>query len=265
MTTQPVHDGRPEESAVDGPERFAADLRELRRAAGNPTLAALDRRSGISKSVLSDAFAGRTLPTERTVEGLALALGAEPGAWLDRRRRLDPAVRTARTVEPGRPATVRRRTAAWAVVGGVLLGSAATLGVTWAAWGPRPAAEDRPLHEVENGTDPAATPCVEDAAVVASETRERGTQLQIVYSEACHAAWARISRYDDAAAGNTVSASIFRQIAPDAGDRQDTTEPDAQSAYTTLLVRETRQTRLCATGSLTVDGETIDLGDPVCL
>lgn len=74
---------------------------------------------------------------------------------------------------------------------------------------------------VANGTDPASTPCVDDAAVVASETRERDTQLQFIYSQACHAAWARIARYDDASAGNTVSTSIYRQIASEATDRQD--------------------------------------------
>ena len=249
----------------DTVERFASDLRELRRLAGNPTLAALDRTSGISKSVLSDAFNGKGLPTERTTEGLARALGADAVAWLERRRLLDPSVRAERSAQPTHPASVRRRTAVALAVGCALLASAATLAGAWAAWHPATTSAEGPLHVVENGTDPASTPCVDDATVVASETRERDTQLQIVYSEACHAAWARITRYDDASAGNTVSASIYRQIAPEATDRQDTTEPDAQSAYTTLIVRETPQTRLCATGSITLSGEQIDLGSPLCV
>jgi transcriptional regulator with XRE-family HTH domain len=267
VTQNPAADGAPDGDGEDTIERFAGDLRELRRAAGNPTLAALDRKSGVSKSVLSDAFNGRTLPTERTVQALARALDADPGAWVARRSALDPSTRVPRTVPQvaAGPATVRRSTAVVLVVVCSLLASAVTFAGAWAAWRPAPADADAPAHVVATGSDPAGTPCVEDAVVVASESRERDTQLQIVYSEACHAAWARITRYDDAAAGNTVSASIYRQIAPDADDRQDTTEPDAQSAYTTLLVRETPQTRLCAVGSITVDGERIDLGDPVCL
>jgi transcriptional regulator with XRE-family HTH domain len=253
------------DSDADTVERFASDLRALRQAAGNPTLAALDRRSGISKSVLSDALSGRVLPTERTVEGLTRALDADVRLWAERRRRLDPGPRVARPGAGPRPATVRRRTAIALAVGCSVLAAAATLVAARAAWDPAVTVPEGPRYVVANGTDPATTPCVDDAAVVASETRERDTQLQIVYSEACHAAWARITRYDDASAGNAVSAGIYRQIAPEAADRQDTTEPDAQSAYTTLLVRETPETRLCASGSITVDGARIDLDPPVCV
>nr|WP_254700912.1 DUF2690 domain-containing protein [Curtobacterium pusillum] len=118
---------------------------------------------------------------------------------------------------------------------------------------------------VANGTDPADTACVDDAKVVASEARSHDIQLQIIYSAACHAAWSRITRYDDRSSGNTVTTSIYRQIAPKAGDRQTTTEADAQSAYTTLIVRPSAETRLCADGAITIDGATIDVGDPLCL
>lgn len=252
---------RPDADTLDA---FAGALRALRREAGDPTLAALERRCGISKSVLSDAFNGKTLPTERTLDGLAQALGGNVEAWLARRRGLDP--RADRPTAPARPATVRRRTAVAAAIATGAVASGITLGICAVLWEPTTDPDGTtPLFAVENGTDPAQTPCVDDAAVVASETRERDTQLQIVYSEACHAAWARITRYDGASAGNTVSASIYRQIAPDATDRQDTTEPDAQSAYTALIVRDTPQTRLCADGTISLDGEQIDLGSPVCL
>lgn len=259
--------GTDEEAAAepDSPERFAADLRALRRQAGDPTLAALDRQTGISKSVLSDAFAGKALPTERTVEGIAAALGVDPAGWLDRRRALDAGSRPARPTPSARPATVRRRTAVWVAVGCFAAGAAGATGVTWAVVGQAGPAAAAARVTVAAGDDPANTPCVDDAIVAASVTRDRDTQLQIVYSDECHAAWARVTRYDDAAAGNTVSASIYRQIAPTAADRQDTTEPDAQSAYTTLIVRDSPQTRLCAVGSITVGGQTIDLGEPICL
>jgi hypothetical protein len=124
---------------------------------------------------------------------------------------------------------------------------------------------DAPKISVANGTDPADTACVDDGKVVASETRTHDTQLQIIYSAACHAAWSRITRYDDRSSGNTFTTSIYRQIAPKAGDRQTTTENDAQSAYTTLIVRPSVETRLCADGAITIDGATIDVGDPLCL
>lgn len=264
------HAGVPAEAApsafgnADSLERFTADLRALRIRAGNPTLAALDRQTGIAKSVLSDAFSGKVLPTERTVTGVTTALGVDPQDWLERRRALDNDTRPARYGDLPTPrATVRRRTAVLIAAGCFVLGAAAASVVTWLVVGPASPAAARVT--VEPGTDPANTPCVDDAVVTASVTRALETQLQIVYSEQCHAAWARITRYDGAATGNSVSASIYRQIAPTADDRQDTTEPDAQSAYTTLIVRESPDVRLCATGSLTVDGEQINLGDPICM
>lgn len=274
---KPVPDGA-EASSV---EEFAAALSELRTAAGRPTLVALERRTGVSKTVLSDAFAGRRLPTERTVEAIASALDADVAEWTRRRRELEESLRPQVAVGAEAPAypVVRRRSALLAAAGAFVLGVVGTAGVVAALPDEVPDASGRgapaastasptePPAEilVEVGTDPATTPCVDDAKVVASVTRARDTQLQIVYSNACQAAWARVTRYDDEAAGNAVGASIYRQIAPDASDRQDTHEPDAQGAYTTLIVRPTRETRLCAVGYITLDGEKIDLGDQICV
>ena len=304
----------PDPTAAEGDdslEEFTSDLCALRKDAGDLTLAAIERKSGVSKTVLSDAFNGKSLPTARTIEGITYALGANAEEWLERRRTLEAALRPERPATPTPSAThsmLRTRTAVLLAAGCAALTFALTLGGAWLAWGPtEPTAgeasaaggtttagtvqaeasgadssraagatdkvraadtpgttEDAPRFVVENGVDPATTPCVDDAAVVSSETRERNTQLQIIYSANCHAAWSRITRFDDQATGNVVSTSIFRQIAPEASDRQDTTEPDAQSAYTTLIVRPTPQTRICATGSLTVGGKDINLNPPVC-
>lgn len=268
-------------SSVEG---FAAALSELRVAAGRPTLVALERRTGVSKTVLSDAFAGRRLPTERTVEAIASALDADVGEWTRRRRELEESMRPQPVEVTQGPAfpVVRRRSALLAAAAAFVLGVVGTMAVVAVlpdevpeasgAGGPAgvvaPTAtptEPPPAIIVEAGTDPATTPCVDDAKVVASVTRARDTQLQIIFSTACQAAWARVTRYDDKAVGNAVGASIFRQIAPDATDRQDTHEPDAQGAYTTLVVRPTRATRLCAVGYVTLDGERIDLGEQICV
>lgn len=242
-------------SSVEG---FAAALSELRGAAGRPTLVALERRTGVSKTVLSDAFAGRRLPTERTVEAIASALDADVGEWTRRRRELEESMRPQPVEVTQGPAfpVVRRRSALLAAAAAFVLGVVAPTATP---------TEPPPAIIVEAGTDPATTPCVDDAKVVASVTRARDTQLQIVFSTARQAAWARVTRYDDKAVGNAVGASIFRQIAPDATDRQDTHEPDAQGAYTTLVVRPTRATRLCAVGYVTLDGERIDLGEQICV
>lgn len=277
-------------------EDFARTLRDLRESAGNPTLEAMARRTSISKSVLSDAFAGKRLPTERTVAGVVGALGGDVDDFVARRAAIDPTVRAGFAPVPdgfAGPTPPAARTGLtpigiWlAVAAGVVGLVVGALGTTIlrpapveaapatvqlaakapaaSAPSPAPTTTRGPRVVVTSGQDPADTPCVDDAAVAASEERPHHTQLQIVWSDACQAGWARITRYDGKAAGNEVSASIFRQLAPTGPDRQDTTEPGVQGAYTTLLVRPSADTRLCATGSITLDGRSIDLGAPVCL
>jgi hypothetical protein len=51
-------------AAGDGPVlRFAADLRKLRELAGNPVYRELSRRAHYSPAALSEAAAGRRLPS----------------------------------------------------------------------------------------------------------------------------------------------------------------------------------------------------------
>lgn len=266
--------------------RVAAQLRELREAAGNPTLETLARRTGISKSVLSDAFAGKRMPTERTVTGLVRALDGDVGPILALRTPTPTATPPHAPMAggPGHAKVVSRMNAVLmalvATVLGAALGSAGTLAAHRSAGDlPTTTVAARvdpqvtlPFAEspgarvtVRTGEDPAKTRCVDDAAVAAAETRTHDTLLEIIWSDACQAGWARITRYDGKARGNEVSASIFREIAPHGSDRQDTTEPGVQGAYTTLLVRPTAHTRVCATGQITLRGKHISLGEPICL
>jgi hypothetical protein len=259
--------GAPDQQTVSG---FAAELRRLREINGNPTLEALARKTGVSKTVLSEAFAGRKLPSERTVTAIGHAFGAGGNELAARRRTMEPD--TAPRTKNVR--TFGKLTLAAACLAGLIVGGGIGVGATWgidhatAAQEPqtaKPVVTDAAKIVVKNGTDPANTPCVNDAKVVASQTESHNTQLQIIYSAACHAAWSRINRYDGKATGNEISTSIYREIAPNADDRQSTTEPDAQSAYTTLLVRPSADTEICANGSLTLDGQTIELETPICL
>lgn len=78
-------DGTPKGPEADSVAVLAADLRRCRLAKGNPTLARLQSESGISRSVLSDAFSGRYLPSARTLDALVRVLGEDPAEWMPRR------------------------------------------------------------------------------------------------------------------------------------------------------------------------------------
>lgn len=70
---------------ADSIAEFAAALRALRLEAGSPTLSRLQHETRISRSVLSEAFAGRRLPSARTVDGIVRIFAADGGAWVRRR------------------------------------------------------------------------------------------------------------------------------------------------------------------------------------
>ncbi|EST18423.1 protein kinase domain-containing protein [Streptomyces roseochromogenus] len=86
--------GRRESPVPDGPlHGFAQDLRDLRAAAGAPTYRELARRARYSPSALSDAAAGRRLPTLDVTLALAAALGGDVDAWRARWEELDARLR----------------------------------------------------------------------------------------------------------------------------------------------------------------------------
>lgn len=256
-----------------GIAEFAAELRRLRLEAGSPTLAHLRHRTGISRTVISDALSGRSLPTERTVDALVRAFDEDPAPALQRRadlaRRATPSGLAAAPVEATesteRPHGFSRRGAVLLSLGTFLAGSLVTLGGVAAVTALTTPPPGAPQIAVENGIDPAATACVEDAAVATGDTRADNSLLEIVWSDKCQAGWGRITRYDGKAMGNTVSIAIYPKTAADGPLRQEATEHDVQGAYTTLVVRPSPDTLLCAEGSFTVDGTRIDLGDPLCI
>lgn len=73
---------------------FAADLRQLRRAAGSPSYRELSRRASVSASVLSGAASGARLPTLRVTLAFVKACGGEAAAWERRWRATVHALRT---------------------------------------------------------------------------------------------------------------------------------------------------------------------------
>ncbi|HEV7184712.1 MAG TPA: DUF2690 domain-containing protein [Leifsonia sp.] len=232
-------------------------------------------------------MAGKQLPSARTVDGVVRACKQDSVEWLRRRDQLAAILAApephehAESQEFDVSSSVRsRRRVHWGVAATIAvaafgIGAAASNVLTSDLMGAQVTALKNQLAAagpvnphaqiiVKTGIDPAMTPCVNDAKVAASEDRPHNTRLQIVWSNKCYAGWARIARYDGLAEGNEVKVSIYPETAPNGAERQDATEPGVQGAYTTLVVRPSPQTRLCAVGSITIGSQTISLGDPVC-
>ncbi|MGW3957966.1 hypothetical protein ACWEKM_45545 [Streptomyces sp. NPDC004752] len=67
---------------------FARDLQALRKKAGNPPLALMAEHSGLSPATLSNAHAGKKLPSWAAVNGYILACGGDPEDFSQRWERL---------------------------------------------------------------------------------------------------------------------------------------------------------------------------------
>lgn len=280
----------PPTSQADSATEFAADLRTLRLDADSPTLSKLQHDTDISRSVLSEAFGGKRLASARTIDRIVRALGGDSGEWVRRRDVLAASVLEDERAIPAHQlasATAsggwRRRTALLIAAAAFVFGIVVSGGVSWVVASAVledakfAAAEEvrdelanasvnpRAQINVHNGVDPAMTECVNDAEVATSSPRTNDTLLEIIWSNKCYAGWARVTRYDEQISGNSVMVAIYPETAAQGHDRQSATEPNVQGAYTTLVVRPTPQTRLCAVGVITVGGESIDLGEPLCI
>ncbi|MGO2745662.1 helix-turn-helix domain-containing protein [Microbacterium sp.] len=125
--------------------QFAADLRALRLGVNSPTLRRLEHDTGISKSVLSEAFNGRHLPSLRTTARIAQACNADPGAWVQRRDALvitlsrqgvpldavlTPTVSTPVSAELGRTHVLRRSTVVMFAIATVVLSVVLSIGLS---------------------------------------------------------------------------------------------------------------------------------------
>jgi Helix-turn-helix domain/Novel STAND NTPase 1 len=97
---------RPERSLDPsaGPvQRLAADLRELRKEAGNPAYRTPAKTSGYSVTTLSDAAGGRRLPALAVLRAYVEACGADPTDWEARWRALSIEFAQARSDDDGPP------------------------------------------------------------------------------------------------------------------------------------------------------------------
>jgi transcriptional regulator with XRE-family HTH domain len=104
--------GRPEKpfEMTDAPvAAFAAALRELRGNCGEPTYAALARRSGVSASALSEAARGKRLPSWRIARAYVEACGGDVDDFRPRwQTAADGTDTDSRTADPALPEAVER-------------------------------------------------------------------------------------------------------------------------------------------------------------
>lgn len=75
---------------------FARSLRDLRQAAGEPSISWLAQAAGYSRTAVSDALSGRRKPTRPVVQAIVTALGGDPQLWGGRWDVFEAAVQEAR-------------------------------------------------------------------------------------------------------------------------------------------------------------------------
>ncbi|MER7361625.1 NBR1-Ig-like domain-containing protein [Nonomuraea wenchangensis] len=93
-----MDDRRARAEAIEG---FAATLRELRNAVGNPPYREMSGRSGaISHTTLHEATKGNRLPSWETTVEFVKACDADPAAYRDRWEQANRVVRSASAGEP---------------------------------------------------------------------------------------------------------------------------------------------------------------------
>lgn len=280
----------PDAYATGSVQAFKADLDRFRQAHPRSGYAALARRleSGdfgtdnvIGRSTLNEAIGpDKSLPQARTVRAMVLALtdGDEEAAqqWVSRRNRLVgapdvptqsdalPAVGidagTAPAPSPSSPKRDRmRRVATWtAVIIAFVASNTITYLVSHNTTGPSP-------YQAHTGDNPMNTPCADDARIAAASRDNPAFLLELIYSPQCEAGWGRITRSDDLDMSNEIRVDIYQLSDPTGPSRQPAVEPNAHSAFTTLLVRTDPTDRLCVTGSSTTGSVAAASARPLCI
>ena len=233
----------------DGPvHRFAADLRAVRRAAGNPTYRELANRSHYSPSALSRAASGQALPTLEVTVAFVTACHGDAQEWRLRWQQLAdetgtepvaaepaPVVSAPASAQPSGRTERRgwgsRRWLALAAAGTVALASGL---VAWAVLTPGHTAavagrsgeslpagrstqsDGLPPQPVTDGMDPKRSGCAPDGVTIDSvplifpAQRLAGT-VELRYSPHCSVAWTRfVPAPTGRGAGDTVTVEVLR-------------------------------------------------------
>jgi hypothetical protein len=199
------------EAPIDGSgslARFAADLRDLRRDAGNPPYRHLARTAHYSAATLSQAAAGRTWPTLPVTLAYVRACGGDDTVW---RQRWEQEQRQPTVLGDGAPGTGAPASAPpprWAIAAvacAVAAAAVATLALSVLTRQPPAVSGSSPSRSlstspvaspirVRDGQDPYIAGCGPDQQEL--ERRDiawpDGThygELVLFYSAACQAVW----------------------------------------------------------------------------
>ncbi len=262
-----------QQMSVESLDEFAHALRELRREAGDATLAKLSMQTGISKSVISEALMGRKLPTERTVSKLAVAFGANQDEWVRRRRALDVRVSApvggVAVAQAGPRVLSLTQATAFAAIAAMISALATVFVFSAFRQDASPATEGShaiAFVAVENGADPMVSKCRLDSVIAGSEPRHNSeVQVQLMYSNECQAVWGRVTRYDGKSAGNSLSMRIYPEVNVESERSQERRARNVQSIYTPMLIEPDVEARVCGVAVITVDDVELELGPPLCI
>lgn len=288
----------------DSVEQFLADLRKLRDnqpSLSYEALAGRARKRGYtrSSSAMHNVYRADKLPTRETVSAFVVALAdvATAAEFDERWVRLNGGIETtaaggidgsavspeigASAVDDARddaPSPKRTRRAWWWWLAGflvIVITNIVTCLVTIAVVRPAPVGTAPsapatvsafPAEPVRDGMNPNQLPhCLDDVQTVDSATNEAFT-VKVNFSERCNATWGKVERIDGRGLGNTIGIRIYRAAAPDDDTTaQRTSERDATSAFTPIIVRTDPTERLCVDGAVTDGTRTVPAPRPVCL
>jgi hypothetical protein len=201
---------RPVDASAGSVQQFAASLRKLRIHAGNPTYRNMAQSVHASKASLSDAAAGRRLPTWEITREYVRACGGDLGEW--RCRWEETAASLGRKVPPAAAApAAHRRLGLLLAVAALVLGAGVAAVTTLPADkaapavmtspSERPASFAGPVDPVADNADPKRSGCASNAnagAITTLDKVEVNTadekllgELLLRHSPACHSSWGR--------------------------------------------------------------------------
>jgi hypothetical protein len=145
---------RPLDPGASPVQAFAAELRRVRDAAGNPKYLQMARATGRSRTALSEAAGGDHLASWETVEAYLAACGQDPAAWRERWEAVRARVRPERPragEPPPSPPPARRRRARVLALAVIAAAAAITAVLAFAETG-------TPRHRGREEAHPAAPP-----------------------------------------------------------------------------------------------------------
>lgn len=211
---------------------------------------------------MSNAFRGRELPSRKTVSVLVGVLGGDQEEWLRRWSRLRAAGLAPSAAATGRFRPENARKPGWrtVAVGAACLAVGFGGGVAVATLTPP---DPSGVLAVATGADPWGEPkCLADGARKRFGTRADHYLIEVIWSDACQAAWGQVSRFDGERAGNRLTAKVFLPYEP--GSEQTATGSDVQTVHTSMLAQPGGVQEICVTGVAQIGADEIDLGPAVC-